>query len=303
MTTPSNDSDRPDQEHRPVLEDISIVIPTLGRPILQSCLASIAAGDSWPARVIVVDQSSSDDVAACLRELEEGGVRTLYVPSTQKGRSAGVNRGLERVETRFLAVTDDDCLVGRDWLRQMRARLLENPETIVSGRVEPAGDQTVVAAVTDLEPATYRRPGLKFDAMSGGNMGTSRAVVDRVGHFDEDPRLRLAEDCDWSYRALRAGVPIAYAPEVCLQHYGWRDSDERTDQYRAYARSHGGFYGKYLRRGDWFIALRAAVHFGRAFRRWLKGTLIRDREQIAHGRAYLTGLPPGILAGLRRKTD
>lgn len=303
MTTSPNDFGRLGGEKRPVLDDISIVIPTLGRPILRSCLAAIAAGDSWPARVIVVDQSSSDAVAGYLRELEEVGIGTLYVPSTERGRSAGVNRGLEQVETPLLAVTDDDCLVGPDWLRQMWSRLRANPQTIISGRVEPAGEQTVVAVVTDLEPAIYRRPGLKFDPMSGGNMGTSLAVVERVGLFDEDPRLRLAEDCDWSYRALRAGVPIAYAPEVCLEHYGWREADERTDQYRAYARSHGGFYGKYLRRGDWFIGLRAAVHFGRAFQRWLRGVLSGDREQIARGRAYLMGLPPGILAGIRRKTD
>jgi GT2 family glycosyltransferase len=303
MTTSADDFGRTGGEKPLVLDDISIVIPTLGRPILRSCLAAIAAGDSWPARVIVVDQSSSDTVAGYLRELEVEGIETLYVPSTERGRSAGVNRGLERVDTPLLAVTDDDCLVSTDWLRQLRARLVANPETIVSGRVEPAGEQTVVAVVTDLEPAIYRRPGLKFDPMSGGNMGTSRAVVERVGRFDEDPRLRLAEDCDWSYRALRAGVPIAYAPEVCLEHYGWREADERTDQYRAYANSHGGFYGKYLRRGDWFIGLRAAVHFGRAFQRLLRGVLSGDREQIARGRAYLTGLPPGILAGLRRKTD
>lgn len=301
MTTDHNESGQ--TEHRPVLEDISVVVPTLGRPLLRTCLASIAAGDSWPARVIVVDQSSSEQVAGYLRELEGRGLRTLYLPSKQIGRSAGVNRGLERVETPFLAITDDDCVVAADWLRQMRSRLKENPETIISGRVEPAGEETVVAVVTNLEPAIHRRPGLKFDPMSGGNMGTSRRVVDRVGYFDEDPRLRLAEDCDWSYRALRAGVPIAYAPEVCLQHYGWRDAQERSDQYRAYARSHGGFYGKYLRRGDWFIALRAAAHFARALRRWCRGVLRKDREQIAHGRAYLTGLLPGIIIGLRRKSD
>jgi GT2 family glycosyltransferase len=298
----SKDSLPPRQGQPTILTDISIVIPTLGRPILRSCLASIAAGDSWPDRVVVVDQSSSDAVAGYLAELEEQGIGTLYLASSQRGRSAGVNRGLERLETRFVAVTDDDCFVNSDWLRRMRQRLSENPEAIVSGRVEAAGDETAVAVVTDRKPAVYRRPRLKFDAMSGGNMGTSREVLDRVGYFDEDPRLRLAEDCDWSYRGLRAGVPILYAPEVCLQHYGWRDSEQRSDQYRAYARSHGGFYGKYLRRGDWFIALRAALHFGRAFRRWLRGVLTRDRERIANGRAYLTGLPLGIIAGLRRKS-
>lgn len=301
MTTSSSDSvSRSDLPPRQ-LDDISIVIPTVGRSILETCLASIVAGDAWPARVIVVDQSSSDQVAGYLRQLEERQIDVLYLASSETGRSAGLNRGLERVETRFVAITDDDCLVDPDWLSRLRACLVENPEAIVSGRVEAAGEEEVVAVVTDLEPAVYRRPRLRFDAMSGGNMGTSRAVIDRVGYFDEDPLVRLAEDCDWSYRALRAGVPIVYAPDVCLRHYGWRDFSERGNQYRAYARSHGSFYGKYLRRGDWFIALRAILHYGRALRRWLRGVLTGDRERVANGGAYLTGLPPGILAGLRQK--
>jgi GT2 family glycosyltransferase len=293
-------ADVPD-EPRPVLEDISVVIPTLGRPILESALAWIAAADAWPARLIVVDQSTSRQVAGWLEQLDARGLRTLWVPSERRGRSAGVNCGLERVETRFLAVTDDDCFVERDWLERMREQLLQDPESIVSGRVEGGGDEAVVAVVTDTEPRVQRRPSLSFDTMSGGNMGTSKSVVERVGPFDEDPSVRLAEDCDWSYRALRAGVPIVYAPQVGVLHYGWRGEAERSDQYRAYARSHGGFYGKYLRRGDVFIALRAGVHFLRALRRWLRGLLTADGERAARGWAYLVGLPGGILAGLRRR--
>jgi GT2 family glycosyltransferase len=288
-------------EPRPVLEDISVVIPTLGRPILESALAWIAAGDAWPARLIVVDQSSSAQVRGWLDSLEARGLSTLWVASDERGRSAGVNRGLERVETRFVAVTDDDCFVEEDWLRRMRDQLAGDPGTIVSGRVEGGGSETVVAVVTDADARVQRKPSLKFDTMSGGNMGTSKDVVDRVGPFDEDPSLSTAEDCDWSYRALRAGVPIVYAPQVGLLHYGWRDEQQRSSVYRSYAQSHGGFYGKYLRKGDWFIALRAGVHFLRALKRLLRGALTGDTDRVARGWAYLVGLPRGIAAGLRRR--
>jgi hypothetical protein len=69
--------------------------------------------------------------------------------------------------------------------------------------------------------------------------------------------------------------------------------------YKDYARSHGGFYGKHLRKGDWFIALRAVIHHLRALRRWMRGVVFGDREMVLIGRAYFTGLLPGIIAGLR----
>jgi hypothetical protein len=60
--------------------------------------------------------------------------------------------------------------------------LRDNPEAIVTGRVEAAGEGVLVV-VTSLEPAVYHRPRLKFDSMSGGNMGTSMSVIERVGFF------------------------------------------------------------------------------------------------------------------------
>lgn len=287
-------------EPRPILEDITVVIPTLGRVILEEALAWIVAGSAWPGGLIVVDQSSSSQVRAWVESLRPFGIDARHVPSSQRGRSAGLNRGLERVITRFVAVTDDDCFVDPDWLQRMVDGLRASPGAIVTGRVEAAGEGVLVV-VTSLEPATYLRPRLKFDSMSGGNMGTSMEVLNHIGFFDEDLRLRTAEDAELAYRALRAGVPIIYAPNVVVQHFGWRDDDKRLVQYGDYARSHGGFYGKYLRKGDWFIGLRAVLHYGRALRRWARGVVTGNEDLASYGWSYLTGLVPGIIAGLRRE--
>jgi GT2 family glycosyltransferase len=288
-------------ERRPVIDDLTVVIPTLGREILQDCLGSIARGTAWPARIVVVDQGSSPRVAKWMETMRTLGLDAEQVPSAERGRSSGVNRGIERVATRFLVVTDDDCLVDRDWLSRMAERMRANPEAIVTGRVDPEGAEEVVALMTSTTAAVYRRPRIKHDSMCGGNMGAAKAVLERLGLFDEDPRLRTAEDCEFSYRALSSGVPIIYAPEAVVKHVGWRGPAERAAQYRAYARSIGGFYGKYLRRGDLFIALRVVVHHARALKRWLRGLLVGDRDLALNGRAYLVGTLPGILAGLRRR--
>jgi GT2 family glycosyltransferase len=286
---------------RQVLEDVTVVIPTLGRPILEESLNRIASGTAWPAKVIVVDQSSSSVIAGWLAGLSSFGLNAEHVPSSQRGRAAAVNRGIERVQSRFVAVTDDDCFVEPDWLEKMAAKLRENPDAIISGRVESAGDEPVLVIVESLKPAVQRRPSLKHDLMCGGNMGVAVDVIQVVGSLDEDPCLRTAEDGEWSYRALKAKVPIIYAPDVVVQHFGWRDENQRMIQYKDYARSHGGFYGKYLRQGDWFITLRVMIHYLRACRRWIHG-LVTGRPEIAnYGRAYVIGLLPGIIAGMRRR--
>ena len=198
-----------------------------------------------------------------------------------------------------MAVTDDDCFVDLHWLKQMADSLRKNQQAVITGSVQATGDQPVLNISKSLKPHIQNRPRLTFDSMCGGNMGVAMDIIGRVGLFDEDPRLRTSEDGEWSYRALKAGVPIIYAPNVIVQHFGWRDEQQRTVQYKDYARSHGGFYGKYLRKGDWFIALRVIVHHIRACRGWIYGVLTGDRESALCGRAYLTGLLPGIMATIR----
>jgi GT2 family glycosyltransferase len=286
---------------RPILDDITVVIPTLGRPILATSLRHIAEGSAWPAQVIVVDQGSSHEVAAMIAALREAGLAAEHLPSTQRGRAAGVNRGIERAMTRFVAITDDDCFVEREWLQQLAAHLRARPEAIVTGRVEQAGNEVVALLRTSREAAILTRPLLRYDSICGGNMAMAKAVLGRIGLLDEDPVLRTAEDGELSYRALSSGVPVVYAPDAGVCHYGWRDEGQRAAQYRSYGLSQGGFYGKYLRRGDWFIALRVLVHLLRALRRWVRGRIVGDSEAARIGRAYVTGLIPGIVAGRRSR--
>lgn len=285
-------------EAKPILNDISIIIPTLGRDILEQSLFWILSGSAWPGCLIIVEQGNSPTVAKMLKRVEAIGVRVKHILSSQRGRSAGINRGLEQVDTRFVAITDDDCFVEAEWLMNMASRLRLSPEAVVTGRVEAAGEDMVVV-VTSTTPSIQTRPRLKFDSMSGGNMGTSLDVFRKVGLFEEDPVMATAEDAEFAYRALRKDVTIRYEPDVVLAHFGWRDESKRVEQYRHYALSHGGFYGKYLRRGDLFILARAAGHFFRALRRWVRGKLNGDAELALLGRAYCTNLLPGILAGLR----
>jgi GT2 family glycosyltransferase len=286
---------------RPILNDISIVIPTVGRSLLQECLYWIAAGQAWPAAVIVVDQGRNPAVAGWLEQLQSAGLNTRYVPSGQHGRSAGINRGLETVDTSFVAITDDDCFVAADWLAIMASRLRQEPGVIVTGRVEQAGDMGVAfSVVTSHELRRYERPSLKVHPFIGGNVGMAMALVDRIGLFDEDPSLQCAEDSDYGYRALRLGIPIIYDPDIVLRHFHWRDSGQRAARYREYSRSQGGFYGKHMFGGDWLIPLQAGRDLARGPVRWLRGILRRDRDMIDRGRADTLGLLPGILAGLHR---
>jgi glycosyltransferase involved in cell wall biosynthesis len=283
---------------RPIVADITVVIPTVGRPILTKCLQSIASGTVWPARTVVVDQGEGRAVLDLLRGLEAVGLEICHMISADRSPASARNQGIDQATTPFVAAIDDDCVAANDWLGKMAACLHQNPEAIITGRLEAAGEGRPPTVVTSTVPCVYTRPSLRIHSpLASANMGFARETARRIGPFDE--QLSEAEDNDWAYRALRAGIPIVYAPELVVHHYHWRDSDQLTAAYRAYAWSQGVFYGKHLRRGDWSMAVRAALSLYRGARDLFAGAMDNNARRRVNGRARMTRLVPGLVAGLR----
>jgi GT2 family glycosyltransferase len=284
----------------PIATDISVVVPTVGRALLRGCLESLATGTVWPADLIVVDQGGNAEVATWVDDLEARGVPITYVRSTETGVASATNRGLERVRTSLAATTHDDCRVHADWLEKLVERLPGIGEAIVTGRVEPEGAGIVLTTVTARVPTTYTTPMIDRDVLFPPNMAFPMRVLERIGYQDEHPSLRLAgEDNDWAYRALRAGVPIVYDPEIVVSHLAWQSVDMLRALYERYARGQGAFYGKHLRRADLFIARRVIRDLVRAPWLLLRGVLSRNDELIAMGLGEVRGLPFGLIAGLK----
>jgi GT2 family glycosyltransferase len=280
--------------------ECSVVVPTTGGSVLQECLESIAAGSVWPASLVVVDQSSGDSARPGIARLREAGLDIIHVVAARTGISAATNRGLEHVRTPYVAITHDDCRVRSDWLERLSARVAETADAIVTGRVEPEGEGIVLTIKTDCEPATYTAPLPDGDVLFPPNMGFPVRLLERIGPFDEHASLATAgEDNEWAHRALRASVPIIYEPRAVVGHLARHRKTDLPGLYRRYARGQGAFYGTWLRRGDAFIARRVARDLLRAPWLLLRGVATGNGELISMGWGEVTGLLPGILAGLR----
>jgi GT2 family glycosyltransferase len=291
-------------DERPVAADVTVVIPTVGRELMEGCLESIAAGTVWPAEVVIIDQGGTDLIVPWIDRIGRSGLSITHVRSHETGIAAATNRGLERVRTPFVATTHDDCRVSPRWMETVSARVRTIGDAIMTGRVEPQGSGVVLTIVTSPNPMTYTKPMMDRDVLFPSNMAFPIGLVERIGHLDEHASLRLAgEDNDWAYRALRAGIPIVYDPEVVVAHLAWQDPRDLIALYRRYARGQGSFYGKYLRRGDTFILRRALRDLVRAPWLILRGAATRNSELLSMGWGEVTGLPAGVLRGLRNSSD
>ncbi len=283
---------------KPVLSDLTVVLPTLGRPLLEGCLESILEGDYWPERLVVSEQGSRREPAVWIERLREAGMVVEHLSYDERGCATATNRALAQVSTRFVAITHDDCRVDSRWAINVRELLLEHG-CVVSGRVLAAGDGSAPSTRSALEPQVFDHPSVRSDPYFGNNSAMPMSVLEKVGLFDEDPRLYLAEDCEFSHRLLSHGVTIRYEPSVMVWHESWRDHDELDETYRGYAFCLGVVYGKYLRKLDGVIARRTFLDLLRAPWFLLRGFGSRNQELQRLGKNYLRYLPYGVLSGLR----
>jgi GT2 family glycosyltransferase len=287
-----------------IARDVTIVVPTLGRPLLKGCLESIASNRMHPHRVLVVNQGEEEPVQAWIDEITPVGLDIQQVVLGVRGIAAATNEGLRRVDTRFAATTHDDCLVADDWVESLARILPEIGDSVLTGRVDPGGDGRVLTTVTSNRRKVYTRPLIDGDVLFPPNMALAVDVFWEVGPYDEHPSLRLAgEDSEWAHRALRAGFPIVYEPQVVVTHLSWQESSELGKTYRRYARGQGGFYAKHLLRGDSFVFRRALRDLVRAPYLLLRGLVTNNRDLVAMGAGELLGLPVGIVAGMRGRVN
>ncbi len=193
---------------------ISVVIAAHARAQrLRALLDALASQD---CDVIVVADGATADVHAVIADT---GVRALR-QDPGRGPAAARNTGWRAAQTELVAFTDDDCLPAPGWVDALRASA--GGGAAVQGRVEPLpaerdriGPFTRTLAVDGAGPF-----------FQTANMLYPRAVLARLGGFDETFPFPAGEDTDLGWRARAAGVEIRYAPDALVWHAvhepGWR---------------------------------------------------------------------------------
>jgi glycosyltransferase involved in cell wall biosynthesis len=169
---------------------VSVVIPTCGRPdLLRRCIAALDR-QTLPAEaieIIVVDDTKS-----------------------RRGPAAARNVGWRLAGAPIVAFTDDDTVPDEHWLEQGLATFTTGIDAVTGRVVMP-----VPATPTDYE---RNEQGLQRAEFVTANCFVRKAVLARLGGFDERFRLPWREDSDLHFRLLEAGCGIACAAAALVVH-------------------------------------------------------------------------------------
>jgi glycosyltransferase involved in cell wall biosynthesis len=196
---------------------VSAIIPTYNRSRDLRIAVGTALAQTYPAsalEIIVVDDGSTDDTAAVVREL---GDRVRYLKKPNGGVSSARNHGMAAARGDYLALLDSDD----EWLPTHVAEqadfLDRHPDfglviTDVARMDEQRRDFEIFHRREFIPVDGWVLPYvLRNPALAPASAMLTRAVYEDVGGFDET--LRTAEDLDFHLRiALRWQIGVIEKP-------------------------------------------------------------------------------------------
>jgi GT2 family glycosyltransferase len=284
--------------------DLSVVIPTRDRGDLAvRTVASILNGTERDIRLLVVDQSESNDTEIALRRFEADR-RLRYVRSTSKGISAARNEGVALANTTLIAHTDDDCEALPDWCRKVIEAFERHPEAellfgeVVAGEGATSGRGFVPSYHVPFERVIV---GLKNKTETegiGACMAYRRRLWERIGGFDEllgvGTGFGSAEDVDFTIRTLAAGHAVLETPAAGVVHHGFRTWEEGRPLLARYLYGIGGACAKQLRaQGLVFVWVLMKLALRWAFAEPVANFSHRPSRRLRLG-AFLRGFAAGL---------
>lgn len=126
---------------------VSIIICTQNRAeaLKKYALNSILKLDYPSYEVVVVDDASKDKTQEILKEFK-GKIKNLTIIKNNKARGLCYvrNLGIKYAKGDLIAFTDDDCIVNRNWLKELVEPFLTDPIiSVVGGKIFIGNSQNI----------------------------------------------------------------------------------------------------------------------------------------------------------------
>jgi GT2 family glycosyltransferase len=212
---------------------ISIVIPNLNSPIIDSVLDALRSQTVAPLEILVVGL----DHPGLVREDELVRLLSTGQPiSPARARNLGARQAVGE----YVLFLDADCIAAPDLVERMLARHRQGHAVVGSSMIVEAGNYWVLcdnllsfASFLSQSPAGTRAylPSFGF--------GISRALFNQVGGFDEGFTGAAGEDVDLCLRLREAGYTLYFDPAARVTHWPTRVSARAMQRHlRMFGRAH-----------------------------------------------------------------
>jgi glycosyltransferase involved in cell wall biosynthesis len=206
----------------------SVIVPTYNRKtLLGKCLDSLANQDypSGDYEIIVVDDGSVDGTRRVVESAKKGCAALRYFRTRHQGQGAARNVGLRKAKGEFIAFTDDDCVVEKEWLKKIEAAFRRSTADAVGGAIVNPMNRYIAWAQYILNfSAWLPKGGERYvkDIPTANICYSKQAIRDHF--FPEHLGSGVYEDSLYNYKLHRKSKKILFCPAITVYHHTWEQS-------------------------------------------------------------------------------
>jgi GT2 family glycosyltransferase len=137
-----------------------------------------------------------------------------------KGPSFSRNVGIKLANNPYIAFTDNDCLVTKDWLLRLHEYIRDAPSNVagVGGRTVALGNDIISKYYEYnkiLDPWFYNG---KWLYIVSANAIFKKKILEEVGGFDEDVKKAGGEDVGLCFKINNKGYDLLYNDDAIIIH-------------------------------------------------------------------------------------
>ncbi len=218
------------------LPEVAIVVLTWnGKSLTMACLESLARVDYTNARIILVDNGSTDGTVAEARAVYGDRIAIVENPSNlgfSRGNNEGIRRALEE-RADFVLLLNNDTVVDRAFLGALVDVMAGSRDIGIVGpkiyyatppdRIWFAGGEVFMSRGTSRHIGIREKDKGQYDRLRDVDYITGCALMARREVFDAigglDPTFTAYyEDADFCVRARRKGFRAVYVPTARVWH-------------------------------------------------------------------------------------
>ncbi len=287
---------------------ITVVISTRNRGThIVKTIEKILLNDYSHFEICVVDQSENRLTEDALRSyLNTPGFR--YIKADSRGIASGRNSGIEKANGEIIALTDDDCEVANNWLRELAKpfSIDQRIGIVFSNVLADAHDQEL-----GFIPAYVRSSSFLASSMRdkhcvegiGASMALRRSIWRELDGFDvmlgAGAPFRSGEDLDFVMRSLERGYLVYETPRTHVIHTGFRTWKEGRTLVYNYLYGIGATFAKHLK----CKRLSVLIPLCHLFWRWAFREPVVDLGRIPPRELRLRAFIKGFMAGANCPVD
>jgi GT2 family glycosyltransferase len=227
---------------------------------IRKCLASLFNLDYSNKKIYIIDAFSTDGTYEILKEFE----KKIKLEQLGGNPPIAYNHALKKIDTEFVALTDGDCIVKKDWLKILISGFKSKDILAVGGFCKTPKNLNNLQKIIGIElEDRFRHFSEYVPRLPTMNLCIRTEIAKKL-KFDE--RLDVAYDTDFGYRLTKIGR-MRYTPKAIIYHYhrtSWRGFFKQQFTYGKfvpilYLKHKKRFYGDHISKSLMGLQLLAFV--------------------------------------------